>query len=52
MIGIEEIAPVLVHTALRRLDAGAHPVQDTVAAARNAHAAWRSLAREDTGGRG
>ncbi|MFD7978763.1 hypothetical protein [Streptomyces sp. NPDC059071] len=41
---------LLVHTALRRRDAGAQPVQDTVAAARNAHAAWRTLAREDAEG--
>ncbi|MEV6332248.1 hypothetical protein [Streptomyces sp. NPDC051909] len=41
---------LLVHTALRRREAGAQPVQDTLAAARNAHAAWRRLTREDAEG--
>ncbi|MFE5548580.1 hypothetical protein ACFQ71_32810 [Streptomyces sp. NPDC056534] len=43
-------AELLVHTALRRREADAQPLQDTVSTARNAHAAWRSLAREDAEG--
>ncbi|MFJ6355033.1 hypothetical protein ACIQKB_36950 [Streptomyces sp. NPDC092046] len=45
-----ETVEILVHTALRRREAGAEPEQDTVAAVRNAHAAWRALAREDVEG--
>ncbi|MFH8582582.1 hypothetical protein [Streptomyces zaomyceticus] len=45
-----ETVELLVHTALRRREAGAQPLQDTVGTARNAHAAWRSLAREDAEG--
>ncbi|MFF5924176.1 hypothetical protein ACFY8C_38500 [Streptomyces flavochromogenes] len=45
-----ETVELLVHTALRRREAGAQPVQDTVGTARNAHAAWRSLARGDAEG--
>ncbi|MFF9432007.1 hypothetical protein [Streptomyces sp. NPDC014746] len=45
-----ETVELLVHAALRRRDAGAQPVQDTVSAVRNSHAAWRALAREDAEG--
>ncbi|MFB7359421.1 hypothetical protein [Streptomyces gardneri] len=45
-----EAVELLVHTAQRRRGADAQPAQDTVGAARNAHAAWRSLAREDADG--
>ncbi|MFE5896954.1 hypothetical protein ACFQ67_05975 [Streptomyces sp. NPDC056488] len=42
-----ETTELLVHTAIRRRDAHAQPVQDTLTTARNAHAAWRSLIKED-----
>ncbi|MEV8628613.1 hypothetical protein [Streptomyces sp. NPDC051079] len=45
-----ETVEVLVQTALRRREAGAEPEQDTAAAVRNAHAAWRALARDDAEG--
>ncbi|MFC8983537.1 hypothetical protein ACFU3J_15910 [Streptomyces sp. NPDC057411] len=45
-----ETVEVLVYAALRRREAGAQPVEDTVAAVRNAHAAWRTLAGEDAEG--
>ncbi|MFF0561487.1 hypothetical protein [Streptomyces sp. NPDC004266] len=45
-----ETVELLVHTALRRREAGAQPAQDTVSAVRNAHAAWRALAKEDAEG--
>ncbi|MGW0121716.1 hypothetical protein [Streptomyces sp. NPDC003327] len=45
-----ETVELLVHTAQRRREADAQPVQDTVSAVRNAHAAWRTLAREDPEG--
>ncbi|MFE0654732.1 hypothetical protein ACFVZH_40230 [Streptomyces sp. NPDC059534] len=45
-----ETVELLVQTAQRRREADAQPVQDTVSAVRNAHAAWRSLAQEDTEG--
>lgn len=45
-----ELVELLVRTAIRRRDAHAQPVQDTLTTARNAHAAWRSLAQEDTEG--
>ncbi|WP_432089585.1 hypothetical protein [Streptomyces sp. bgisy095] len=45
-----ETTELLVHTAIRRRDAHAQPVQDTLTTARNAHAAWRSLIKEDAEG--
>ncbi|MFF9691318.1 hypothetical protein [Streptomyces sp. NPDC014623] len=45
-----EVVDLLVRTANRRRDAHAQPVQDTLTTARNAHAAWRSLIREDAKG--
>lgn len=45
-----EVVELLVHTAIRRRDAHAQPVQDTLTTARNAHAAWRTLMKEDAEG--
>ncbi|MFF6984267.1 hypothetical protein ACFZAV_42895 [Streptomyces sp. NPDC008343] len=41
---------LLTRTALRRDEAGAQPVSETVRAARNAHAAWKRLSLEDPEG--
>ncbi|GHJ97734.1 hypothetical protein SNE510_72530 [Streptomyces sp. NE5-10] len=41
---------LLVSAVSRRQEAAAQPAQDTVSAARNAHAAWRRLAAEDAEG--
>ncbi|WP_411078259.1 hypothetical protein [Streptomyces sp. cmx-10-25] len=45
-----EVVELLVHTAIRRRDAYAQPVQDTLTTARNAHAAWRTLMKQDAEG--
>ncbi|MFI8829023.1 hypothetical protein [Streptomyces sp. NPDC053431] len=45
-----ETIELLVYTAQRRREAGAQPVEDTLAAARNAHAAWRALTKDDVEG--
>ncbi|MGW4954547.1 hypothetical protein [Streptomyces parvulus] len=41
---------LLTQTAIRRDDAGAQPARSTRETARNAHAAWRRLAKEDPEG--
>ncbi|MFG3041861.1 hypothetical protein ACGFYZ_33670 [Streptomyces sp. NPDC048330] len=45
-----ETTRLLVLAADRRHEAGAQPAHDTVSAARNGHAAWRRLRREDSEG--
>ncbi|MFJ5099248.1 hypothetical protein [Streptomyces sp. NPDC088557] len=45
-----ETTDLLTRTAQRRHEAHAHPEQDTVHAARNAHAAWRTLTTQDPEG--
>ncbi|MEU9237106.1 hypothetical protein [Streptomyces subrutilus] len=41
---------LLIHTALRRREAHAQPRTETAQVVRNAHAAWRSLGKEDPEG--
>ncbi|MFF4583610.1 hypothetical protein ACFY15_35390 [Streptomyces sp. NPDC001373] len=41
---------LLIHTALRRGEAGAEPRTETAQVIRNAHSAWHVLAKEDPEG--
>ncbi|MFJ3481691.1 hypothetical protein [Streptomyces microflavus] len=45
-----DTAELLTRTAVRRDEAGAQPERETRNTARNAHAAWRRLAKEDPEG--